>query len=252
MSLDFHRCMPCDTLCSSVCNLQTNCDIPLPEFELQTIIGNNYLKLNGEDASAMAKRVAACDNADIRPVRVKGVRRAWNAPGVKAKAIKVKTHNFVTIDKLVGSVRGRMAAVVDNDITRYHHRWCHQGNNTWTCHCCGLQGNTRTGRHKVRCMCMCIHSDQEDTSIEWMISSWSPTAGLLLLLSYELLLIYLQDNSFATSAFGRKPTFLGATLAGDEVVATGVVYKVTEEQYNKQVRAVMVSAVGPLAVYATF
>jgi hypothetical protein len=44
----------------------------------------------------------------------------------------------------------------------------------------------------------------------------------------------LQDG-FATSAFGRKPTFLGATLAGDEVVATGVVYKVTEEQYNKQV-----------------
>jgi hypothetical protein len=44
----------------------------------------------------------------------------------------------------------------------------------------------------------------------------------------------LQDG-FATSAFGRKPTFLGATLAGDEVVATGVIYKVTEEQYNKQV-----------------
>lgn len=33
----------------------------------------------------------------------------------------------------------------------------------------------------------------------------------------------------------RKPTFLGATLAGNEFIATGVVYKVTEEQYNKQV-----------------
>jgi hypothetical protein len=45
-----------------------------------------------------------------------------------------------------------------------------------------------------------------------------------------------MQDGFATSAFGRKPTFLGATLAGDEVVATGVVYKVTEEQYTKQVR----------------
>jgi hypothetical protein len=75
--------------CVLFLHLQTNCDITLPEFEVQTIIGNSYLKLNGEDANAMAKRVAACDNADIRPVRVKGIRRAWNAPGVRAKAIKV-------------------------------------------------------------------------------------------------------------------------------------------------------------------
>jgi hypothetical protein len=74
-------------------HLQTNCDITLPEFEVQTIIGGSYLKLNGEDVSAMAKRVAACDNADIRPVRVKGIRRAWNAPGKRASAIKVRQWN---------------------------------------------------------------------------------------------------------------------------------------------------------------
>uniref|UniRef100_A0A383W620 Gamma-glutamylcyclotransferase n=1 Tax=Tetradesmus obliquus TaxID=3088 RepID=A0A383W620_TETOB len=112
--------------------IRTNCDITLPEFEIQTIIGNSFLKFNGEDANAMAKRVAACDNADIRPVRVTGIRRAWNAPGVRAKA--------------------------------------------------------------------------------------------------------LQGGSFSTSAFSRKPTFLGATVAGNEFIATGVVYKVTEEQYNKQVK----------------
>jgi hypothetical protein len=64
--------------------------VTLPEFELQTIIGNNFLKLNGDDASAMSKRVAACDNSDIRPVRVTGIRRAWNAPGVRAKALQVR------------------------------------------------------------------------------------------------------------------------------------------------------------------
>lgn len=70
--------------------MQTNCDITLPEFEVQTIIGNSFLKLNGDDATAMAKRVAASDNEDIRPVRVSGIRRAWNAPGVRAKALQVR------------------------------------------------------------------------------------------------------------------------------------------------------------------
>jgi hypothetical protein len=73
-----------------LCRLQTNCDIMLPEFEVQTIIGNSFLKFNGEDANAMAKRVAACDNADLRPVRVSGIRRAWNAPGVRAKTLQVR------------------------------------------------------------------------------------------------------------------------------------------------------------------
>jgi len=45
----------------------------------------------------------------------------------------------------------------------------------------------------------------------------------------------MQGGRFATSAFSRKPTFLGATVAGNEFVATGVVYKVNEEQYTRQV-----------------
>jgi len=73
-----------------LCCLQTNCDITLPEFEVQTIIGNSFVKFQGEDANATAKRVAACDNEDIRPVRVTGIRRAWNAPGVRAKALQVR------------------------------------------------------------------------------------------------------------------------------------------------------------------
>lgn len=51
----------------------------------------------------------------------------------------------------------------------------------------------------------------------------------------------MQGGAFATSAFSRKPTFLGATLAGNEFVATGVVYKVTEDQYQQQVGKLDVS-----------
>jgi hypothetical protein len=73
---------PCQIL------MQTNCDVDLPEFELQTIIGGSYLWLLGDDQAGVARRVAACDNADIRPVRVKGIRRGWNTPGLQAQALR--------------------------------------------------------------------------------------------------------------------------------------------------------------------
>jgi hypothetical protein len=45
----------------------------------------------------------------------------------------------------------------------------------------------------------------------------------------------LQTPGFAKSAFGRTPTFLGATVASQEFSCTGVVYKVTQAQFDKQV-----------------
>jgi hypothetical protein len=87
--------------CATVSSmLQTNCDVDLPEFELQTIIGGSYLRLLGDDQAGVARRVAACANTDIRPVRVKGIRRAWNAPGLQAQALRVSDSLSSTQAKL--------------------------------------------------------------------------------------------------------------------------------------------------------
>lgn len=44
-----------------------------------------------------------------------------------------------------------------------------------------------------------------------------------------------SNGPWATTAFGRQPTFLGANTADKGFVCTGVVYQVTPEQYKLQV-----------------
>lgn len=62
---------------------QTNCGIgALAEFDLDVLINNPLLaSTNMEEV----KKLKACDNKGIRPVRVQGIKRAWNAPGLRYK-----------------------------------------------------------------------------------------------------------------------------------------------------------------------